>query len=133
MGESKDSGLLRFSSMSGKDARAFRSERKMERSIRRLPTVQRIQRITRNRWKTKLSSGLAALEILQKIQVKSGRSRNKSRTVREIPEDYCRCHARQHQRQRTSSIPRYTDFPGSMTAEAGDVLDTRRTIGCPDL
>ena len=46
VGESKSTRLLRFSFISGKDARAFRSQCKMERSAWRLPTVQRIHRTT---------------------------------------------------------------------------------------
>ena len=51
-GESKSTRLLRFSSMSGKDVRASRSKCKIERSTSRLPTVQRLQRIIWNRWRT---------------------------------------------------------------------------------
>ena len=43
--ESKSTRLLRFRLMLGKDARSFRSEPKMQKSSRRIPTVQFLQRI----------------------------------------------------------------------------------------
>ena len=52
VGESKGTRLLRFSSLSGKGARPFRSQCEVERSTSRLPTVQRIQRSIRDRWRT---------------------------------------------------------------------------------
>ena len=75
VGESKGTRPLTFSSFSGKDARAFRSWCKIDRSASRLQTFQRIQRFIWNRWRTygvRVGSfpGPTTLQILQKIQDK---------------------------------------------------------------
>ena len=48
----KPTRLHRFRLMHGKDARSFRSKPKMERSTRRISTVQFLPRIVWNRWRT---------------------------------------------------------------------------------
>ena len=70
--ESTSAPLLRLPLMLGEDTRAFRSERKMETSSWRISTVQFLQRIIWNWWRTDLVwveyfPGHTSLEILQKI------------------------------------------------------------------
>ena len=73
VGESKSTRLLRFRSMSGKDSWALRSERIMERSTWRLPTIQRFQKISWDdegpiEFEWNMFPELTTLEIFQKIQ-----------------------------------------------------------------
>ena len=50
--ESKDTCLLRFSLVSGKDTLSLRSEWKVEKPDRKIPTIKRVRRVVWNRWRT---------------------------------------------------------------------------------
>ena len=79
--ESISTRLLRFRLMLGENARAFRSESKMECSTRRISTVQLLRWIIWNGWRTdcvrvECFPRLASLEILQQTQRSPARSKH---------------------------------------------------------
>ena len=95
--ESKSARLLRFSSVSGEDARAYRSICEVERSTSRRPTVQRIQRVFLGSVENPLAfewnifAGRTTLQILQNIQDKLEVWSNKSTRIWRIGSSSCPC------------------------------------------